>query len=241
MTVREYVRQEPTQLLGVYRDRATAEAVLAEIRRRVAGDGRIGAAQDYLAALNAETRQEIDESLLGAQAGFIVTKEQTKSLAVALPAAIAVGAVIGALCGLIPFGGLGLVARVLVGAAIGAVGGATVGFIVGGGLGVRGPEEAEAAERGVTVRAWPDRPEVRDVMVNRAPIRLDVLDRAGRAIETITTEEQQTDDGAVQRVERRLTQPPGGDWGRVDAGDPRHGRAVEGQDFVTDIPPNEDS
>jgi hypothetical protein len=230
----DFSPQRPRQLLAVYPDRATAEAVLDEVQHLPGEEGRVGAAQDYVDSLRGEMHQEISDSYFSPQAAFIVTKEATKSLTIVLPLATLIGALIGLPFAAIEFGGLGVVARLLICAAIGAVGGATCGWIIGAGLGVKGPEEQAAAQRGVTVRVWPDDPRVREVMAKRRPLRLDVVDDAGRPLETITTEEQQQDDGAFERVEHRLPQPPGGDWSPVRDDAERHGRAVEGQAYVTE-------
>ncbi len=230
----DFSPQRPRQLLAVYPDRATAQAVLDEVQRLPGEDGRVGDAQDYVDSLRGEMHQEISDSYFAPQAALIVTKEATKSLTIVLPIATLIGAIIGLPFAAIGFGGLGVAARLAICALIGAVGGATCGFIIGAGLGVKGPEEQAAAQRGVTVRAWPDHPRVREVMSKRHPLRLDVVDDAGRPLETIRTEEQDDDDGALERVEDRLPQPPGGDWSPVRDDAERHGRAVEGQDFVTE-------
>jgi hypothetical protein len=98
---------------------------------------------------------------------------------------------------------------VRLGAAIGvgvALGG-TMGFVLTS-LGAKGPSEPMAAERGVTVRVHSDRDDVRAAMLEAHPIRLDVIDDTGKPIETIATEEQESDTGAVQDLGDRMTNWP---------------------------------
>src|SRR4051794_34930054 len=127
MGSRDVPSQEHRQLLGVYRDRATAADVLDRIHRLPGPEtGRVAAERDTVDSLRAEMRQEMHDSVIAPQAAMVMTKEATKGLAVVEPIAIAIGIVIAVPIAVVAGGSVSLGLRILIGALIGAVGGATV-------------------------------------------------------------------------------------------------------------------
>src|SRR3954471_17469827 len=215
MSVQEVGSKRRRELLGVYRNRETAEHVVREVSE-LAGDGRVGDAHDYVDAMRSETRRETTESVFSPHAGLILTKESAKGLSIIMPIAIVVGIVICVPVALVFGSPVSVLARILIGLGIGAAGGGTIGFIIGAALGMRGPADRAAAQRGVTVRAWPDRSDIRDVMIAAAPLRLDVVDEFGELLGTVTTEHG---DGATAGEEliERVAPLPTGDWSPVQA------------------------
>src|SRR5215211_2454404 len=155
MATRDVPSQEHRQLLGVYRDRATATDVLDRIHHLPEPEtGRVAAERDQVDSLRAEMRQELHDGVVAPQGALVLTKEATKGLAIIEPIAIAIGIVVAVPIAIVAGGSVGIGLRILIGVLIGAVGGATVGFVVGAGLGTKGPDEQDAAARGVTLRVW---------------------------------------------------------------------------------------
>src|SRR3954453_14347768 len=227
--------QRPRELLGVYRDEEAAQHLLERVTQLADEHGRVGDSGDYVDSLRGEMRQELEDTIVAPQAALVLTKEATKTMAFVLPVATAIGAVLGLILAFVFGGSISVAGRVITGLVVGAAGGATVGFIVGAAVGMKGPAEQAAAQRGVTVRVWPDRDDVRQVMMDAAPIRLDVVDDAGQPIDTLLTEEANAGEGATApRLGRRLTEQRQGDWSPVQADDPRHGRSVPGQEALSD-------
>ena len=223
------------ELLGVYRDRSTAENVVREVAELAGSDGRAGDAHDYVDSLRSEMRQELRDTVFAPQAGLILTREASKGLSVILPICVAGGIVICLPLALAFGGAYSVAVRLLIAVVVGAAAGGTIGFIIGAAVGMRGPDDRAAAQRGVTVRAWPDRDDVREVMVAAKPLRLDVVDETGEPLETVTTEHGDGR-GAVQELGEHVEPLPTGDWSPVQADDPRHGRSVPGQDAPMDVP-----
>ena len=207
---------EGDEVLGVFPDDAQADA--AARRARAAGaeesDIHVGEPRDEKISLQAEMQEEAENSFLSPQAAVMATKEMSKALSLAVP----LGAVLGAGL-LVPFAfflftEFSLFGRLAVAVVTGGLAGATVGAVVGGGLGAKGPADPLAAERGVTVRVDDGRPEVAAALADEDPVRLDKLSESGVRIDTVTTEDERSDDGVVQDMSRKLQQEEG-DWSPV--------------------------
>jgi hypothetical protein len=163
-----------TALVGVYRDRRTAEEVAEALTEVGAEPGavRVADAKD-LEALHAEMEAEVAEGgfpFLGA----FMTREMVHGAVIFGLALGAIGLVIGLIfAAIVDFGPWGLTGRLVVGGVVGALFAGTVGTILGGGLGMKSPEDRPAAEQGVTVRVEDGSPKAEEVMAEHAPIRLD--------------------------------------------------------------------
>lgn len=209
------------EALGVYEDQEQAE-VAAERARTAGANGcgiRIGDEGDSTASLEAEMREEMEESWLSPQAAFVATKEAAKGLSLATPIGAALGALITVPFALtMAFGVSQLWIRLLIAVGIGAMAGGTVGFIVGGGMAIKGPDEPLAAERGVTVRVADATKQVVDALADEEPIRLDTVAPSGRKTSTVKTEEERTADGVVENLAQNAREPEG-DWSRTRGGD----------------------
>ena len=198
--------QRAPDVLAVVRDERTAADVAREAAR-ITGSTRgvqIGIGQDQVASLRAEMREEMSNTIVGPGNIGPFTKEMSKRMAWLVPACAAIGAVVALPLGLLPWPGplwIGLV----IAAVVGAFGGATLGFVLGGGLGARGPDEAMAAEQGVTVRirvrSERDAARVVAAVARHDPIRVDLVTSTGEPEGVVTTEEE-LDHG-------RISGPPG--------------------------------
>ena len=158
-------------------------------------------------ALGAEMKAESDHAVF---AGFApMTKEQTQGAAVSIVVFGLIGAVIGALLALIPFG-LVWWARLLLLAGIGAAAGSTIGFIAGAGV-AGAPVSDAAAEQGVAITVRQVDDAVLDVLRRADPIRLDVLDDEDERLATLVEESSAKRLG--RNAKRTLDDPQrGSDW-----------------------------
>ncbi len=224
----------PYELLGVFPDRETADRVVETVRRRVPGsDGRVGNAEDYVDAMKAETVRESEDSII-ANGALVMSKEGSKSVFAFVPIASAIGFVLALPIAWFALPDTAVWLRLVIALVVGAVGGGTIGWIAGMGLGVIGPDPQLAAQRGVTARVWPDSDDTRSVLLAEHPLRLDVLDATGLPVETLTTEREQSATGIKEQLELRATNPTD-QWHSADASDPRHGRAVAGQEATSEV------
>ena len=183
----DFQPQRHHELLAVYPDQETADRVIEELRTRFyQQDAHEGTTQDRRDALNAEMSDEMRATYAAPQAGFIYPKESMKTAAWMTPLAIVAGIVV-----MLPLAflahGMTLFMRIAAAAGVGAALGLTAALVLMG-LGQKNPDEPMAAERGVTVRVPDDRDELRQVMLDAHPIRLDVVDDRGRPIQTIATD-----------------------------------------------------
>lgn len=197
-------------LLGVFQNRAAAESAIESARAAGADDEEIhvGRREDTTASLRSEMRAEVEDSWFSPQAAFILTKKATKGAIVAILVLGAVGAVIGAAAAFAFPSGMALWTRLLAFAGVGALGGATAGFIIGASGAQKGSQKRLAAERGVTVRVKSTAPEVEQALSEEKPIRLDVIEADGTPTgTTVTTEEDRSDEGVVEDLERALREP----------------------------------
>lgn len=207
---------EGDEVLGVFQDDAQAEA--AARRARAAGVDEsaihVGEGRDETTSVRAEMQEEMENSFLSPQAAVLVTKEMTKALTLAVPLGATIGAALLVPFAFFLFTEFSLLGRLAVAILTGGLAGATVGAVAGGGLGAKGPANPLAAERGVTVRVDDGRQEVADALAQEDPLRLDRVSDSGVRRDTVTTQEERTDDGVVQDVSRKLQQEEG-DWSGV--------------------------
>ncbi|MEY2398867.1 MAG: hypothetical protein QOJ00_2041 [Actinomycetota bacterium] len=204
----DFQPERPHELLGVYRDAETAQRVLDLVQEKLhVPQGRIGAQADEVDALRAEMAEQMEHTVLAPQAGLILTKETTKGAALIGPLAIVIGMAV--MLPLVFFFAqdVNVKTRLAAGLGVGAFLGGTVALVLIS-LGAKRPNAKLAAERGVTVRVPVDTPDVRAAMIDAKPIRLDVIDDGGRPLETLTTEEEDNDEGIVQQFGDRAKKWP---------------------------------
>lgn len=173
---------------AVFEDHGRADEAASAVTSEVQADVTIGG-PDSTAAVRAEMRDELEASVQGPGPIGPFTKSMSRGIAIWLPVATVIGALLGALIGLIPWG-FTLPMRLLIGVSIGIFAGATVGFVVGGAFRPRTEAEggAMAAERGVALGVHADTAEDLDraetVLRRFGPERLDRVDAHGSPLGT---------------------------------------------------------
>lgn len=211
------------EALGVFQDRQRAEAAAERLREAGVDEShiRVGHDADSRASLEAEMREEMEESWLSPQGAFLAPKEAAKGLSLVIPIGVAVGVLVALPFAFFStFGGASIWLRLVIAVATGAIAGGTIGFIVGGGMAVKGPDEPLAAERGVPVRVADAGDEVVDALADEDPVRLDTVAPSGRKTSTVETEEERSPDGVVEDLAESARQPEG-DWSRTRRKDQR--------------------
>ncbi len=187
--------KSPGQVLGVFRDRESAQAAADAAAGVASRPPRTAQERDEVASLQAEMREELDNSVVGAGNIGPFTKEMTKGVVVGTTLGVIVGFVVTVPLGLVPFGSIGLLPRLLIAAVVGGFAGATLGFVTGGGFGAKGPEQRLAAERGTTVSvevgSAEEATKVAEAMREHDPIRIDLTTAEGEPITVVTTEEEE--------------------------------------------------
>jgi hypothetical protein len=177
------VEKQPTfenRVVGVFRDRGTAERAARAARRAAdLGEGQvqIDAEADERFALRGEMREEVDHTIAGPGPVGPYTKEMTKGLIRSQVLWVPIGVVVGLGLAFIPIGNTSLGFRLLVWGIVGAIAGAVASLAIGGGLSAKGPREPMAVERGVTVGIMASNAAqargVADALAKHDPIRLD--------------------------------------------------------------------
>ena len=117
---------------------------------------RVGSERDERAELQAEMKEELENSIMGPGNFGPFTKEMQKGMGVGMAIAVPVGVVLGVIIAALPIWGnapaVDLWMRLLIGAAVGASAGATLGFVLGGGWKPAFSNEGEAvSDHGSTV------------------------------------------------------------------------------------------
>lgn len=185
--------QSEKRVVGVYRDEASAQEAATAAQQSGGSDVQVGAAEDEVAALMGEMREETEHAWAGPSVG-LYTKEMARSV----PRWTAGGALLGALVAVavnfLGGGNLAVETRLIIAAIIGMVAGGTIGFLVGGGFFDPRRKAASnlAAEEGTVVgAAEPGDSEAADrALAEHDPIRVDTVDAEG-PLGTVTTEDRQ--------------------------------------------------
>lgn len=186
-------------------ERAIEQAVEAGVAR---DEIQMGDAAER-ASMRAEMRQELEGSLLNAQAVIALPKEAAKG---AGATAILYGVACAlAMMVLAPFllTEMSLVARLVILGGIGFVAGSTIGIIVGPGFSAKGPNEPIAAERGITVSVPLTSDGLRDVFTNAGAIRVDEVTEQGEPIINLASDGDGRDRSASQRMSDILSDSEG--------------------------------
>lgn len=184
------------EVVAVFRDERSARAAADAATDALRGTARVGEERDEVTSLKAEMREEMQHTAAGAGNVGPFTKEMTKGIAVGVPLATVIGAVLAAPLAFIPLMSIGFGLRLVIAVLVGATAGATVGFMAGG-FAAKGPAVQLAAERGITVAIDVRTPEeielVTEVMQRHSPIRIDLTTAEGNAVSTLATEEDPAD------------------------------------------------
>lgn len=177
------VEGDGTRLIAVYESEQQARAAAEAARRAGASDDiRIGAPEDRIVAVEAEMREDLDQSVVPGAGPF--TKDMTKGVTLGT----VVGGAVGLVCALpfaaINFGDWPLWARLVTVAIVGVAVGATVGFLIGGYFGAERPGEPLVTERGV-ILSVPSRPGVEEALVRTDALRVYLVSADGQPVRTI--------------------------------------------------------
>lgn len=130
---------------------------IAEVAERAGADPgqvSVGEPGDEAASLNAEMREEVDNTIAGAGNVGPFTKEMTKGLSVGTALGAPLGALLALPLAFLPvLGDVHVATRIVIVVAVGAFAGSTLGFVLGGGLAQRMEEKGKrlGAERGPVV------------------------------------------------------------------------------------------
>jgi hypothetical protein len=172
--------QESRTVRATYRSRAQAQRA-AEDARKQGFRPSVDAPEDERAVLRAEMRDEVESTVVGPGNVGPFTKSMTRGIIAGVPVAAVIGAALGALGGLIPWGfGQSTLLRVVLGMGIGGFAGAVVGFMLGGFVKSRMDREGEGrldAESGSIVSVQATTPEeakrIREFLETGDPVRID--------------------------------------------------------------------
>jgi hypothetical protein len=192
------------ELLGVYRSRVEADRVADALAAAGLRAGAIDVNRDgdTGVSLGGEMHEELTRALIAPQASLIMTREGTRSFAFLFTVLTAGGLVVGTVFSFIQWGDFGFWVRWLI--VTGAILAMTsvIALTAGPALASRRPQAAMAAEQGVTVRVHADTPQVRSIMLQHDPIRLDEITSGGHPIDRVANEEDLHDgDSVVSHVE----------------------------------------
>jgi hypothetical protein len=181
--------EEERELLVVYPDSETAaQAARVLVRAGVpAGDIRIDEDLDRVASLRAEMHDELERAWVVPTAGVGYPREAANGLVWLSAVGAVIGVALAALVALIPFGSSYGV-RFLVLAVIGLACGLTVGMVAGPGMAATRPDQDMAAVRGSMLRVTHDTPELRRLLNDLGPLRIDELTADDVPVDTMRRE-----------------------------------------------------
>lgn len=206
-------------LMAVYGSEDAARAAAERAVHAGATRVRVGSRADMVASLDAEMQSEMHNSWASPQGFGVMPEEAAEGVAVGVPLAALIGALVMLPAALLPLPGaladMAVWPKLLIAAVVGAVGGATVGFILGAGLNAKGPAEPMAAEKGVTVRVDDGHPAVEKALCEIRPIRLDRLHPDGTST-TVFDESDLSPTIDLRGVEKSAEHPEG-EWAGPDA------------------------
>ena len=189
MTDPSFTPEAERELLVVYPTRDRAEEAVRALRDAGIADAdiRVDAEPDHIASLRAEMHEEMTRAWVVPNAAVAYTKESARGLVLATLVGSAVGLLAAPLLAIPDFGTTYL-NRLIIFAIVGIAFGATVGLVAGPGLGSRRPDEPAAAERGTLLRVSHDSPELRRILGDLHPIRMDEVGHDDQPIAAVATE-----------------------------------------------------
>lgn len=171
--------QETRTVRATYRSHAEAERAAEGARKRGFRPS-LDSETDERAVLRAEMRDEVESTVAGPGNVGPFTKSMTRGILAWVPMGALVGAALGVLLALAPWGGgLSLGLRLVLGVAIGGFAGATAGFVAGGFARSRRDREGQVldAEAGSIVSVRTESPDearrARELLEAGDPMRID--------------------------------------------------------------------
>lgn len=176
MTDPRFTNEADRDLLVVLPTREEAEEA---VRQLVAAgisedDVQIDQEPDRVASLRAEMHQELSQAWVVPNAGVAYTKEAARGLVAGNVIGIALGVAAAFPLALLPVGNSYWV-RFLIFAVVGAAMGGTIGLVAGPGVASTRPNDPPAIEKGTLLRVRHDSPELRALLADLHPIRMDEI------------------------------------------------------------------
>lgn len=219
MTDPSFTSEADRDLLVVLPSREEAEAAAQMLLRAgiAPDDVRVDAEPDRIASLRAEMHEELSEAFVVPNAAVAYTKESARGLVLGNVLGIALGMAAAVPLALIPIGDTSYLLRLLIFALVGAAFGGTVGLVAGPAITSIRPDMPPAIERGTLLRVRHDSAELRRLLSELHPIRMDEIRREDDLpIGTVVTEDsgnlEQTAVDAVENVQQGDDYtPPDGD------------------------------
>ena len=193
--------EEERELLVVYPDLATAEqAARVLVRAGIPSDEiRVDEDLDRVASLRAEMHDELERAWVVPTAGVGYPREAANGLVWLSAAGAAVGVALAALIALIPLGSSYGV-RFLVLGVIGIACGLVVGLVAGPGMASTRPDQDLAAVHGSLLRVTHDSPELRRLLDDLGPLRIDELTADDVPVDTVRRETATTSVDAAKDI-----------------------------------------
>jgi hypothetical protein len=181
--------EDERELLVVYPDAATAdEARRVLVRAGVPEhDIRVDEDLDRVASLRAEMHDELERAWVVPTAGVGFTPEAAHGLLWLCAIGAVLGLIAGLLLALIPFGGSYGVRAIVLGV-VGIACGLTIGGVAGPGLASTRPDQDLAAVHGSLLRVTHDSPELRRLLNDLGPLRIDELTADDVPVDTVRRE-----------------------------------------------------
>ena len=143
---------------------------------------------DRIASYRMEMHEELTRAWVVPQAAMAHTKEGARGLAVASAIGMALGVVLAFPLAAIHVGSTNYAERLIVWLIVGVAFGGTIGLIAGPGIASVRPDAQMAATGGSLLRVRRDTPEVRAILDEAEPVRIDELDADDQPIETLKSE-----------------------------------------------------
>lgn len=205
----------PARLVAVFEQPGAADAAWDRLARTGVGPAavRVGDVIDQRSLLGSEQQEESSEAVVGGPVPM--TREQSSGAALGAVAGALVGMIITGPLSLIEVGSVTFSTRLLVALIVGTVFGSTVGAVAGGGLGAKGPADLGPTERGIVLSVADVSDAACLALADGHPARLVVVDGHGDVLATLASDE--TTGPAVlreqlDRLRHKPQEDPHGEW-----------------------------
>lgn len=192
MTDPSFTSEADRDLLVVLPTREDAEEAARQLLRAgvSAEDVQVDQEPDRIASLRAEMHEELTQAWVVPNAAVVYTKEAARGLVLGVGAGVLIGVLAAFPLALMPIGDTTYLLRLLIFVVVGIAMGSTIGLVAGPASTATRPGQAPAAERGTLLRVRHDSAELRRLLAELHPIRMDEIRRSDdQPIETVVTEE----------------------------------------------------
>lgn len=193
MTDPSFTPPSGRELLAVYPDRDRAEAARVALLDAGVDEGkiRLQSDEDIAASLRSEQHDELSRAWVVPNAAVVYPAGSARGLGMLTIVGCAIGLAAAFPLALIDWGSTYWI-RWLIWAAVGVGFGGVIALVVGPAGGAPLPGEQPAVARGVTLRVAEDSDQLRDLLADLDPVRIDEVDHEGSPIETVVREEPDT-------------------------------------------------